>query len=124
MTKVLGLFKEDETAASATITLQEAGYTNENFDILTGSPYPEGYAKTVEAPDHSWFPAFGVTSAGIRFRSQHSFVGLCRRHLRGGVARYNLCSLLCHRRGPLRGVGGGHSDDIDALVVWMAGVYS
>lgn len=44
MAYMLGLFKEEdaESAANATEALEQAGYTNENFDILTGSPFPEG----------------------------------------------------------------------------------
>lgn len=42
MAHVLGLFREAEAAAVATEALQQAGYTNENFEVLTGSPYPEG----------------------------------------------------------------------------------
>lgn len=44
MAQMLGLFKEEEAeaAANATEALEQAGYSNENFEILTGSPYPEG----------------------------------------------------------------------------------
>ncbi|MCL0044001.1 DUF3341 domain-containing protein [Dehalococcoidia bacterium] len=42
MAQMLGLFKQDEEAVSATDALEQAGYTNENYEILTGSPYPEG----------------------------------------------------------------------------------
>ncbi len=42
MTQMLGLFKEAEEAAAATESLEEAGYGSDNFDVLTGSPYPEG----------------------------------------------------------------------------------
>ena len=42
MAHMLGMFKEAEAAAAATEALQQAGYSNENFEILTGSPYPEG----------------------------------------------------------------------------------
>ena len=42
MTQMLGLFKEAEGAAAATESLEEAGYGSDNFDVLTGSPYPEG----------------------------------------------------------------------------------
>lgn len=42
MTQMLGLFKEAEGAAAATEALEEAGYGSDNFDILTGFPYPEG----------------------------------------------------------------------------------
>ena len=42
MVQMLALFKEDEAAANATESLEQAGYTNQQFDVLTGSPYPEG----------------------------------------------------------------------------------
>ena len=42
MGNILALFKEEEAAANATEALQQAGYANDNFEILTGSPYPEG----------------------------------------------------------------------------------
>lgn len=44
MVQILALFKEDdaEAAANATEALEDAGYTNQDFDIFTGSPYPEG----------------------------------------------------------------------------------
>lgn len=42
MTQMLGLFKEAEKAAAATEALEKVGYGSDNFDILTGSPYPEG----------------------------------------------------------------------------------
>ena len=42
MTQMLGLFKEAEGAATATEALEQAGYGSDNFDVLTGSPYPEG----------------------------------------------------------------------------------
>lgn len=42
MAQMLALFKEAETAANATDGLQQAGYTNQQFEILTDSPYPEG----------------------------------------------------------------------------------
>lgn len=61
MTQVLGLFKEDEAAAAATITLQEAGYTNEQFNILTGSPYPEGAFGEKESSHRLYvFPFIGA----------------------------------------------------------------
>ncbi|MBI4202986.1 MAG: DUF3341 domain-containing protein [Chloroflexi bacterium] len=44
MAQMLGLFKEEEAeaAANATEALERAGYSNEHFEVLTGSPYPEG----------------------------------------------------------------------------------
>jgi hypothetical protein len=42
MTQMLGLFNEADGAATATEALEQAGYGSDNFDVLTGSPYPEG----------------------------------------------------------------------------------
>lgn len=39
---ILGLFSDAETAADATDVLLEAGCAQEDYDVLTGSPYPEG----------------------------------------------------------------------------------
>ena len=61
MTQMLGLFKEEEAAATATEALQQAGHGNETFDILTGSPYPEGAFGEAE-PKHRLyvFPLMGA----------------------------------------------------------------
>ena len=39
---VLGLYEDANYAAEAGDALKEAGLSNEEFDFLTGSPYPEG----------------------------------------------------------------------------------
>ena len=39
---VLGIFSDADTAANATDVLLEAGCAQEDFDVLTGCPYPEG----------------------------------------------------------------------------------
>lgn len=39
---VLGLYENAENAAEAGDALKEAGLSNEEFDFLTGTPYPEG----------------------------------------------------------------------------------
>jgi hypothetical protein len=39
---VLGLYEDANYAAEAGDSLKEAGLSNEEFDFLTGSPYPEG----------------------------------------------------------------------------------
>ena len=61
MTQMLALFKEEEAAANATEALQGAGHSNETFDILTGSPYPEGAFGEME-PKHRLyvFPLMGA----------------------------------------------------------------
>jgi len=61
MTKMLALFKEEEKAAKATEALEKAGHTNENFDILTGSPYPEGAFGEAEPKHHLYvYPLVGA----------------------------------------------------------------
>ncbi len=39
---LLGLFGDANSAADAGEALQQTGLTNEDFDFLTGAPYPEG----------------------------------------------------------------------------------
>ena len=41
---VLGLFPEEQvdTAADAMEALASAGYTDSEYEVLTGTPYPEG----------------------------------------------------------------------------------
>ena len=63
MAYMLGLFKEEnaEAAANATEALEQAGYDNENFEILTGSPFPEGAFGEREANHKLYvFPFMGA----------------------------------------------------------------
>src|SRR3989304_1761510 len=63
MAYLLGLFKEEEAiaAANATEALEQAGYTNENVEILTGSPYPDGSFGEREAKHKLYvFPFLGA----------------------------------------------------------------
>ena len=39
---ILGLFQQPELAADAMDGLKEAGFELGTFDVLTGTPYPEG----------------------------------------------------------------------------------
>ena len=39
---VIGLFTEEEAAAGAMDALKEGGYTPSEYEVLTGTPYPEG----------------------------------------------------------------------------------
>jgi hypothetical protein len=39
---ILGVFGDTETAAEGARKLRGAGFTNEDYDVLTGNPYPEG----------------------------------------------------------------------------------
>ncbi len=63
MAKMLGLFKEEEAeaAANATEALEHAGYSNRNFEVLTGSPYPDGAFGERETKHHLYvFPFMGA----------------------------------------------------------------
>jgi hypothetical protein len=39
---ILGVFRDPDSTANAVESLTQAGFGEENYDILTGSPYPEG----------------------------------------------------------------------------------
>jgi hypothetical protein len=58
---ILGLFQQPEPAADAMDGLKEAGFELGTFDVLTGTPYPEG-AFGEHVPQHRLFryPAFGA----------------------------------------------------------------
>ena len=53
---VLGLFPEEQvdTAADAMDALSSAGYTSSEYEVLTGTPYPEGTFGEAE-PKHNLF---------------------------------------------------------------------
>ena len=58
---VLGLFSDAETAADATDVLLEAGCAQEDFDVLTGSPYPDGAFGEKTPVHHIYvFPLIGA----------------------------------------------------------------
>ena len=58
---VLGLFSDADTAADATDVLLEAGCAQEDFDVLTGSPYPEGAFGEKNPVHHVYvFPLVGA----------------------------------------------------------------
>ncbi len=58
---ILGLFQQPEPAADAMDGFKEAGFEPGTFDVLTGTPYPEG-AFGEHVPQHRLFrfPAFGA----------------------------------------------------------------
>ena len=58
---ILGLFNEPEPAADAMDGFKDAGFEVGTFDVLTGTPYPEG-AFGEHVPQHRLFrfPAFGA----------------------------------------------------------------
>lgn len=59
--QVLGLFADAQEAADATDRLQEAGFAADDYEVLTGSPYPEG-AFGEHVPKHRLyaFPFIGA----------------------------------------------------------------
>ncbi|MBH59848.1 MAG: hypothetical protein CL907_01545 [Dehalococcoidia bacterium] len=58
---ILGLYDNPDAAADALDALSEAGFDSNNFDVLTGTPYPEG-AFGEHVPQHRLFrfPLFGA----------------------------------------------------------------
>ena len=58
---VLGLYNDPNQAADAMDALKNAGFPQGTFDVLTGTPYPEG-AFGEHVPQHRLFrfPAFGA----------------------------------------------------------------
>jgi|TARA_B110000116_G_scaffold87865_1_gene76428 hypothetical protein len=58
---ILGLFLDPNHAADAMDGLKESGFERGTFDVLTGTPYPEG-AFGEYVPQHRLFrfPAFGA----------------------------------------------------------------
>ena len=70
---VLGLYQDANYAAEAGDALQEVGLTNENYDFLTGAPYPEGAFGERETTHHLYvFPFIGALcglTAGILLTS-------------------------------------------------------
>ncbi len=58
---VLGLYTDPNQAADAMDALKEGGFKLGTFDVLTGTPYPEG-AFGEHVPQHRLFrfPAFGA----------------------------------------------------------------
>jgi hypothetical protein len=59
--QVLGLFRTADNAALATDRLKEAGFSAGDYQVLTGTPYPEG-AFGEDPPKHRLFafPFFGA----------------------------------------------------------------
>ena len=57
---ILGLFEQEGQAADAMDGLNEAGFEQGTYDVLTGTPYPEG-AFGEHVPQHRLFrfPLFG-----------------------------------------------------------------
>ena len=51
---VLGLYTEEDSAADALDNLRDAGFEEGEYELLTGTPYPEGTFGEAE-PDHHLF---------------------------------------------------------------------
>ena len=82
MAQMLALYKTAESAAQATEALDSAGVTNEEWDVLTDAPYPEG-AFGEHVPQHRLFRftmlgAIIATVLGILFESRipNPFAGI------------------------------------------------
>lgn len=65
MASILGLFKEAEAAAEAISLLREVGFSPAEYDVLTGTPYPEG-AFGESSPGHKLF-VFPFLGAAVGF---------------------------------------------------------
>ena len=63
---VIGLFTEEDSAADALDALKDAGYTQSEYEVLTGTPYPEGTFGEAE-PKHTLFrwPLMGAVCGFI-----------------------------------------------------------
>ena len=63
---VIGLFTDEDTAANAMDGLKEAGFSESEYEVLTGTPYPEGTFGEAE-PVHKLyrFPLIGAASGFI-----------------------------------------------------------
>ena len=63
---VIGLYTDEEAAASALDALREAGYDQGEYEVLTGTPYPEGTFGE-EEPKHTLYrwPLIGATCGFI-----------------------------------------------------------
>ena len=63
---VIGLFTEENAAADALDALREAGYEQGEYEILTGTPYPEGTFGE-EEPKHTLYrwPLIGAACGFI-----------------------------------------------------------
>ncbi|MBI4320373.1 MAG: DUF3341 domain-containing protein [Chloroflexi bacterium] len=60
---VLGLYPQAGAAADGVAALRQAGFTEKNFEILTGTPYPEGAFG--EHPVLNRLPYFAIAGAAI-----------------------------------------------------------
>lgn len=68
---VIGLFREEDSAADALDALRDEGFTQGEYEVLTGTPYPDGTFGEAE-PVHKLFrfPLIGAVvgfSVGLAF---------------------------------------------------------
>ena len=63
---IIGLFKEEDPAADAMDALHDAGFSQGEYEVLTGTPYPEGTFGEAE-PVHKLyrFPLIGAACGFI-----------------------------------------------------------
>ena len=58
---LLGVYKEPDDVADAVGRLRQAGFTDNDFDILSGTPYPEGtFGERIAAHKLFIFPLIGA----------------------------------------------------------------
>ena len=98
---VLGLFTDENVAADAMDSLRDEGYTSAEYEVLTGTPYPEGTFGE-EEPVHKLYrwPLMGAACGFIVGLLLTTGTQLADgdHHLRGDDAR--LDHLHSHRRDP------------------------
>ena len=60
---LLGVYQEPDDVADAVSRLRQAGYTDNDFDVLSGTPYPEGtFGERVAAHKLYIWPLIGAIS--------------------------------------------------------------
>lgn len=58
---LLGVYKEPDNVADAVTRLRQAGLTDNDFDVLSGTPYPEGtFGERIAAHKLFIFPLIGA----------------------------------------------------------------
>ncbi len=72
MKSILGLYAEAGAAADGVQALRQAGFAPKDYEILTGSPYPEGAFG--EEPTPNRLPYFAIAGAACGFAVATLFV--------------------------------------------------
>jgi len=76
---VLGLYENADTAAEGARNLREAGFTSDDYEVMTGNPYPEGaFGEHVKKNKLFRFSLFGafigfITAFLFVFATQTAF---------------------------------------------------